>query len=248
MTIKKILVYTFAIIALVFEGFFGVIPFLSFLIQVVIISFGSYLLLIIFRRKNIQSWKTIIPRYILTVLATIGFFTSIFLTFIAYQNAVPGVVSDITLTHSGQEVVFVQMSHIATADFYTQKKNTITALSHSGYTILFEWVKPGTPENQALFNQSIGFDFTPTLYASIADLIGLKSQDNKELYSWVATGSLVSVDLSLDEIMAIMGTGSVITKTGSLTDIESEILKLVPTMSHQESVFIRWMESGFLNW
>lgn len=85
-----------------------------------------------------SSWKTAIARYIVTILASVGFFTSIFLVFITYQNQFPGVVSDITLSHSGQQVVFVQMSHIATSDFYTQKQATISALASSGYIILFE--------------------------------------------------------------------------------------------------------------
>lgn len=57
----------------------------------------------------------------------------------------------------------------------------------------------------------MGFDFTPTLYANIADLIGLSSQDNKFLFDGIATGSLVSVDLSIDDIVKLMGTGSLTT-------------------------------------
>jgi hypothetical protein len=60
------------------------------------------------------------------------------LAFVQYQHIVPGVVSDITLTHSGQQVVFVEMSHIASSDFFTHKKETIKALAASGYTILME--------------------------------------------------------------------------------------------------------------
>jgi hypothetical protein len=51
---------------------------------------------------------------------------------------VPGVVSDITLSHSGQQVVFVEMSHIASPDFFIHKKETIRSLASSGYTILYE--------------------------------------------------------------------------------------------------------------
>jgi hypothetical protein len=67
-------------------------------------------------------------------------------------------------------------------------------------------VKPGTPENQAIFNQSMGFDFTPTLYSNIADLIGLASQDNQVLFAGIATGSLVSADLSIDDIVKLIDT------------------------------------------
>ena len=138
MTIRKILAYVFAIIALVFEGFFGIVPFVQFMLQVVVIACTLYLLVSLFRRKNMPAWRTTIVSYITTILATIGFFTSIFFIFISYHNLVPGVVSDITLSNSGQEVVFVQMSHIATPEFYREKQATIKALSASGYTILFE--------------------------------------------------------------------------------------------------------------
>lgn len=111
---------------------------MRFVIEVFIIASLCYLLVYAFRRKNMPAWRIMIRQYILTILATIGFFTSIFLLFITYHNQVPGIISDITLSNSGQEVVFIQMSHIATPEFYSEKQDTIAALSSSGYTILFE--------------------------------------------------------------------------------------------------------------
>lgn len=90
------------------------------------------------RRSKTGNWKNIIPQYVLTMTATIGFFISIMLAFVQYQHMVPGVVSDITLSHSGQQIVFVQMSHIASSDFFAHKKETIQSLAMSGYTILYE--------------------------------------------------------------------------------------------------------------
>ncbi len=90
------------------------------------------------RRSKTGNWKNIIPQYVLTMTATIGFFVSIMLAFIQYQHIVPGVVSDITLSYSGQQIVFVEMSHIASSDFFARKKETIKSLSASGYTILVE--------------------------------------------------------------------------------------------------------------
>jgi len=53
----------------------------------------------------------------------------------------------------------------------------------------------------------MGFAFTPTLYSEVANIIQLQSQDNAFLFSGINTGSLISVDLSIDEIIALMGTG-----------------------------------------
>ena len=74
----------------------------------------------------------------LTMLAMVGFFISLSLLFIGYQHQFPGVLSDVTLSHSGQEIVFIEMSHIATPEFYIEKHTMIQALASSGYTILFE--------------------------------------------------------------------------------------------------------------
>ena len=72
------------------------------------------------------------------MMATIGFFVSGMLVFVQYQYMVPGVVSDITLSHSGQHIIFIEMSHIASPEFFAHKKETIQDLSASGYTILYE--------------------------------------------------------------------------------------------------------------
>ena len=155
MTPSKILAYIFAAIALIFEGFFGIIPLVSFILQVILLAFALFFLIWIFRPNKRGNWQKLIQQYILTMTATIGFFTTFFLSFVGYQYLVPGIVSDITLSHSGQQVVFVQMSHIASPEFYQDKKETIRALAGSGYTIIVEGVRPGTPENQALFVQSL---------------------------------------------------------------------------------------------
>ncbi len=86
------------------------------------------------------------------------------------------------------------------------------------------------------------------MYSSISDLIGLESQNNKILFAGISTGSLISVDISIDDIVKFMGTGSIITGTGSIGDVESDILQFIPGMNYQEKLFISWMARGFLNW
>ena len=247
MSISKIFAYIFTAVALIFEGFFGIIPFIQFLLQIVVIAFAMYFFVSLFRRKAPMIWREVVVRYIIAMTATIGFFTTLFLSFIGYHHLVPGVVSDITLSHSGQEVVFIGMSHIATPEFYSIKQQKIASLAQSGYTILVEWVKPGTPENQTIFNQSMGFDFTPTLYSKIASVINLQSQDNKMLYSGILTGSLESIDLSIDEIVALMWTGW-ITSTGNIVNLEWEIQETLSKASKQELLFTGWVARWLLNW
>ena len=95
----------------------------------------------------------------------------------------------------------------------------------------------------------MGFDLTPTLYSTIADLIGLQSQDNAFLFAGISTGSLVPVDLSIDDIVSFLGSGSLLaSSTGSLMDIESEIRTTMATMTPRERVWMSWVGRGLLSW
>ena len=88
----------------------------------------------------------------------------------------------------------------------------------------------------------MGFDMTPTLYSTVADLIDLQSQDNHFLFASISTGSLVSVDLSIDDIVALMGTGSQDTiATGSLSSIEPEIRSTMMSMTQRDRVWMSWV-------
>lgn len=247
MSIWKFVTFVFAAIALLFEGFFGILQLVIFVIQIILIAFFIYIFFWIFRKKTVWIWYKSVLRYGIVVCAIFGFFNSIFLAFIQYQYYSPGVVSDITLSNSWQEIVFVEMSHIATPDFFLDKKATIISLAQNGYTIIVEWVKPGNPDNQAIFNQSVWFNFTPTLYSEIAEFIWLQSQDNNMLFEWIATGSLVNIDLSIDEIVTFMGTWSRV-NNWIIFDIESEIRSLKDIITPRERIFAGWIAWGILNW
>lgn len=247
MSIWKFFTFLFAIIALLFEGFFGIIQLVSFVLQIILISFFIYFIIWIFRRKSIGVWYKKVLGYCIVVLAFFGFLNSLFLAFIEYQYYSPGVVSDITLSNFWQEIVFIQMSHIATPEFFQEKKATLASLAQNGYIILVEWVKPGTDENQIIFNQSVGFNFTPTLYSEVAQFIWLQSQDNKILFEWISTGSLVNVDLSIDDIISFMGTWSQV-NSWIVFDIESEIRSLNDVITPRERIFAGWIAWGLLNW
>ncbi len=67
------------------------------------------------------------------------------------------------------------------------------------------------------------------------------------LFDGIATGSLVSVDVSIDDIIRMMGTGTTI-NTGSVVDIESALEKNMTSLSSQERIFIGWLARGILSW
>ncbi|MBP6981561.1 hypothetical protein KBB25_02200 [Candidatus Gracilibacteria bacterium] len=164
-------------------------------------------------------------RFVLIFGAITGFFSAILVLFSLYYNSFPSAVGKIILSDGNRTVVFFQMSHIATPRFYEQIKNELTTLSHSGYTIYAEGVRPGTPENTEKFQKFLGVRLTENTYEKIAQMIGMDAQ-SKTIFDSVASGSLKNVDISIDEIVALMGTGSKLQSTDVPLDIESEIAKI----------------------
>lgn len=74
------------------------------------------------------------------------------------------------------------------------------------------------------------------------------SQDNKFLFANVSTGSVISVDLSIDDIMILMGTGGVSPDPKTLPDLSAQIKILRENMTAREQLFLGWVGRGLLNW
>lgn len=56
----------------------------------------------------------------------------------AYQHIFPASVGKIILSNGERNIVFFQMSHIATPDFYADIHNDLKSLTASGYTVYAE--------------------------------------------------------------------------------------------------------------
>ena len=246
MKISNILILFFSGICVLFELYFWVISFVWFFLQVILISLGVTLIIKIFPAYKSLSFKTLFisaSRYILLVF---GVSLTFFLTIIVYYNIVPAKLSQITLSQSGQTVVFLQMSHIASPEFYDIQKKTIDTLSASGYIFLIEWVWTGTKKSEDTLAQMFGFKFTPTLYSRISDTIGFAPQDNSYLFSGVPTEQRASVDISLDDIVRL-ASWSILTPQASVVDIEKE-LENITTLSEHDKLFLHCISRAFFQW
>lgn len=192
----------FALIAFIFIGFFGftdlIILFLYFaIISVVLTSIFRLISKKIANLQFSQIWFSIMLR----IWAFVGCLFVVLIFFVFYQNRInPGVSPNIVLQNSAwQEIVFVNMSHIATEDFYNQKNNSLKNFSNSGFVFLVEWVKPGTSESHEIFNWNLGFNFDKNLYSNLAELVDLKEQTS-DLYSGIDSSKMISIDMTMDEI------------------------------------------------
>lgn len=165
-----------------------------------------------------------------------------------YYNSFPGKISDITLVNGKQNIVFLSMSHIATPDFYREKRSEIESYSQKGYTILVEWVSPGKDESHEKFNSALGMDFNHELYPAFARIAWLEVQSGSFLFENTQKPLLKNVDMSMDEIAGYIESQSWsdLVSRESL-DMVGELQK-ISQFPHGEQIFIKYIVRAFLNW
>ncbi len=199
----------------------GIIGLIVWVMEMIILAFFVAATIYIFQRKK-ESYRLIVQRSFLIFWMIIGGFSSIILCFSIYHNSFPWALGKITLSDGNNTIVFYQMSHIATQDFYKDVESGITELSSSGFVIYAEGVRPWTPENHEKFNKLLGIKFWTGTYDVISGMIWLTAQDDT-LFSWVPSTSLVNVDISIDDIVNLVGTWALSLNQDSPVDIEAEL-------------------------
>jgi hypothetical protein len=190
-------------------------------------------------------------------LKTVGLFIifswailSVFLCFVLYYNIITVNLSQIELSSSrsssGQNVVFLQMSHIAAPEFYELQKKKIDELSASWYTFLIEGVSSGSLENEKKFQEMLGFEFTPSFYPLFAREFSFVSQDNNYLFENVPLLQRVSVDLSINEIV-VMSSWARLTSPDKVVQLETSIASL-KTENSFEKAFLHLLLRSLFQW
>lgn len=188
------------------------------MIQIVIISVVFAGIVFLFRRS--ESFLTRCMRNMLILFSVHGIFGLVLIFFSVYSNSFPGSVSKIILSNNSGSIVFLQMSHVGTESFYETIGSDIRTYSNSGYIIYAEGVRPGSMKSQNQFDQILGVKMGSGLYDSLAHMIGLQAQD-ASLYKHVPKVQFRNVDISIDDIVSLIGTGS-IPPTPPI-DLESEL-------------------------
>lgn len=138
------------------------------------------------------------------------------------------------------------MSHIGTEKYYNTISRELSVYAGSGYKIYLEGVLPGTPENQNRLEQAIGMKLSSGTYEDIATLMGMSAQ-GKSLYAGVDSGSLIHADLSVDDIVANLSTGSL--QNENPVDVFSEMNSLIDRANQWAISYIfRWLLNASLRY
>lgn len=174
------------------------------IVDIVLIAFFVTLIRL-FITRSVRWFSYHFLRNSLFCWSIIGGISAILLSFAFISNSFPGSISAIEMSDGKRHIVFMQMSHIGTEEYYAKVNLTLRELSASGYNIYREWVLPWTKENTDRFDRTLGMKISSGTYADFASLIGLIAQDDR-IFSDIPRESIRSVDLTLDQIVTLMGT------------------------------------------
>ena len=155
-----------------------------------------------------------------------------------------------TLSNGEKTLQFQTMIHIANPDFYEQVRANIENAKKEGAVYYFEWVKPGSKENQEKFNKALGVEFNEDLYRNMSKVYGVVAQDNMLFLNQVNDLDF-NVDVSLDEIVSEYEK----LQSGSTTehhiqppvDISNQIVEELAGRSEKELALINYINQGLLN-
>ncbi len=171
--------------------------------------------------------------------------------FAYYENTLsPASLGRVEITDGVKTVVFQQMSHIASASFYDEVRQDIERASASGYTIFYEWIGTGSEASSKVLDTALGIRFDSGTYTSVADMIGMREQDYRYLFSGIRSLSwVINVDLSLDEVARLYSKLPVSSpeQKPAPIDITRELSGALDALRPEERLTLRYIARSFLN-
>ncbi len=123
--------------------------------------------------------------------------------FMYYQNDIhPSKMPLYTLSNGEKTIKFQAMSHIGRKSFYRKVELDISRAKTAGYVLFYEWVRPGTEANKAIFDAALWVQITPELYESFSKLYWVDMQENEDFLG-IKNNLDFNIDLSIDEIVEL---------------------------------------------
>lgn len=177
---------------------------LEFILWIITYSFIFYLFHIIWRKirkKEISMFSVFLQKFLLS-MSSILLTTALLLWYFWYYQTVlhPLVLQQHTISNWNKTLVFQDMIHIWSEQYYKNIATEIADFKNKGYVYYFEWVRPGTSENMNKFNHALGIEFDEKLYKNLAATYGLVPQD-ATMFLNIVNNKDINVDQNIDEII-----------------------------------------------
>lgn len=261
MTPKKlftIISYIFIFAFSIYISWIYAIPSLVF--SLAIYSILTYFLYALFKKLfdksyivfNKENYKNYLNIFLYKVATLIVLCFLIIWGFAYYQNELsPAIMPVYTLTNWNKTVVFHTMSHIWTPNFYQNVKNSIEKYKKDDFTYYFEWVKPGSKENQEKFDKALWIKLDKNTYSTMSKLYWLVNQDNS-IFLNLVNNKDINVDVNIDEIVKKYDELKIQNWNqnrvyNDAIDINKELTKELSKLTPKELELLRYINKSFIN-
>ena len=152
-----------------------------------------------------------------------------------------------TLSNWEKTLIFQGMSHIGTPEFYKQVQDDIRSAKQDEYVLFYEWVRPGSKENEEKLNQAMWVKFDKDLYANFSKLYGVVNQDNDMFLNQVNNLDF-NVDLSIDEVIEKYEEKDFEPKQNrEVLDAGTEITKVLAELNERQLKILVYINQAILN-
>lgn len=154
-----------------------------------------------FRKKSIMDFNEFMRNFALSASCFIIIISAGLGYFGYYHNIKnPLTIEQYTISNGEKTVVFQNMIHIASQNFYDTVAQQITKYKQDWYVYFFEWVQLWTQENNQAFDKALWVEFDEDLYTNMSKLYGLVPQNNAQ-FLWLVNDKDFNVDTNMDTII-----------------------------------------------
>ena len=205
------------------------------------------------RKKERRDFNTFLLAFLYRVWISTLIICGILWGFAYYfNNIAPAGMPEFTVSNGEKTIVFQAMSHIGSEKFYTTIQKNITEKKQEWFVYFFEWVRPWSSENQAVFDQAMGIKFDKNLYKNFSKLYGVVYQDNSLFLNRINNLDF-NVDLSIDDIITLYNGKNEADKQSSLLenneviDANQQIIETLANLNPRELSILRYINKAILN-
>ncbi len=252
--VSILLLSSFAALLFYISGWVAVLEFFLFLALYAAIFYGAWSLINFFRKTTRTDIWEFLEKFFFRLSLSLAITLSLVVTFVFYHTIFyPATLPLYTLSNWEKTVHFQTMSHIASQAFYLQVQSNIYQAKKNNWVLFFEWVRPGSSENEDKFNQALWIDFAPWLYDNLSELYWVVAQDN-DMFLWLVNNKDYNIDVSIDDIIEIyeeknknQTQNSSLLQNKNVVDINWDVIKVLSELNPRELQLIRYFNQSFLN-
>ena len=245
----------FVVLLLLYLYISWIVSMFWFILSLIIYGTLFYLIRGIFKRNykifSSENYKEFLEYFIqrvsiflLVMIATLGWFAY-------YHNDInPAKMPTYTITNGEKTVIFQAMSHIGSQKFYDRVRENIIQAKNEGFVYYYEWVRPGSQENEEKFNNALWVQFDASLYDNMSRLYGLVAQDNY-YFLWLGNTPDKNVDVSLDEVIekyeSIKNDKNIQREYTQALPVSEVLFEQLNRLNERELTILRYVNKAMVN-